>query len=285
MADSETDDIPLPRHTLATPVPTVAASRRKRTTRSRFHRRKRAKPATPDQPPDEDDLLFSSIVSSTDTEVALASLREEWPGQAALDLPNIPPIVLQSQLYALVEDRAEVDREIDRLRVHNVVRYVRIPNAGDCYGIVYTADFQHRCVSGTDDERAVLKRFFEQVFPRFTDDCVFQSDIDAVLGADLDYATLLTRLGLLTAKDEASFWFAVPGMGRFVEHRKAGARETILLLKRTQYKEMLLKKLELRSMKKSMFTAQWHIRDIVGSEQVEVVTTSLGTLVRLRGNM
>jgi len=72
-------------------------------------------------------------------------------------------------------------------------------------------------------------------------------------------------------------------MGSFVKHRNAGARELNLLLKRTQYKEMLLTKLELRTMKKSPFTAQWHIRDIVGGEQAETVSTSLGTLVRLRG--
>jgi len=130
-------------------------------------------------------MLFHSIKSSTDTEVALLTIRAQWPGQAEQDLPSTPPIILQSQLYALVDDRAEVDREVDRLRAENVVRYVKLPGAGEDYGLVLMRDFRERAakVAGEAEVPDVVQRLFGEVFPRCRDVSLFQADLNNILGS------------------------------------------------------------------------------------------------------
>jgi serine/threonine-protein kinase 19 len=54
--------------------------------------------------PLEDDLTFS------DTSVALRMMRAQFP---RIDQASIPPFILQSQLYSSVNDRTQVDRELE----------------------------------------------------------------------------------------------------------------------------------------------------------------------------
>lgn len=283
---AEDVDMPLPRHTLATDVgpriQTAGLSRRRG--------RKRPRRAL-NQTSDDGDAVFEGRPPS-DTEVAVMMLREQWPGRAVPELARTPPVVLQTQIYALVEDRHEVDRELDRMRAQNIVRFLRLPGRGenDRFAVVYTQDFVDYAASdfpstpgssgGTTDD--TLNLFFTSVFPRCLQVGISQAELDDILGSDGDYTTQLIRAGYLTLRDESSLWFAVPGAGEFLKHRVAGRQEVVGALKRAPYKEMLLSKLEIRPLQKSLFPAQFHVRDIIGAGTAEAVATTAGVLVRLR---
>ncbi|XP_010425816.1 PREDICTED: uncharacterized protein LOC104710853 [Camelina sativa] len=62
--------------------------------------------------PLEDELTFS------DTSVALRMMRAQFP---RIDQASVPPFILQSQLYSSVNDRTQVDRELECLRREKVV--------------------------------------------------------------------------------------------------------------------------------------------------------------------
>lgn len=96
-----------------------------------------------------------------------------------------------------------------------------------------------------------------------------------------EQVTKMVRMGFLTMRDEHSFWLAVPGMAVFVTQRKEGRNEVLGVLKRAQYQEMGLEGLQGRSLKKSLLTAQWVIRDLVGEGVLQTVATSVGSIVRI----
>lgn len=126
----------------------------------------------------------------------------------------------------------------------------------------------------------VAKKFVREGLARIKVPVVLQSTLDNLF--EDDAIAVLVREGFLTMRDESSFWLAVPEMGAFLSNRAAGKKELLAILRRAPYQEMLIDKLELRTLKKSVFTAQWHVRDVVGGGVAETVATSLGTLVRLR---
>jgi hypothetical protein len=176
-----------------------------------------------------------------------------------------------------------VDRDVDAMRVANVVRYIKLPTAGHSdHVLVLTEDLQRAAAGGKSLGRVLTDTFFDRLLPECTRDSATQGDIDRVFGTELDYATALVRGGLLTLKDESNFWFSIPCAGYLVKVRERGNKELLGILRRAPYREMLLVKLELRRLRSSVFPAIFHIRDVIGSNTAETVNTTLGTLVRLR---
>jgi hypothetical protein len=315
------NDIPLPRHTLATDTTAGLSTRAPPDRLLAVRKRRRLGTAgqTAGTPPkrgpgsgasfsanaaaSSDDLLsvpdgaadddddFPLHAAPSDTQVALMALRAEWPGEGVTELERFPQIVLVSQLYALVANRAAVDREIEAMRATNELRYIKLTAMGTAdYAVVLTADLR-AMVERTEQLRnsPTVKAYFDILLPNCTQVSVTQAQISRLLesnadnGGRVDYATRLIRAGLLTVRDEDSFWFSIPCAGFFSKMRTSGNRELISLLKRAPYREILLAKLELRRLRSSSFPALFHIRDCIGSGDAETVSTTLGTLVRFRG--
>jgi hypothetical protein len=199
------------------------------------------------------------------------------------ELARLPPVVLVSQIYALVADRAAVDRDVDDMRASNVVRYMKLSASDHAdFVLVLTDDLRRVAMSGKHLSHALVDIFFDNLLQECTQISVSQSEIDLVFGKGHDFATLLIRGGLLTLKDESNFWFSIPCAGYLLKVRERGNRELVGILRRAPYREMLLVKLEQRRLRSSIFPAIFHIRDVIGSNTAEAVNTTLGTLVRLR---
>lgn len=264
-------DLPLPRHTVATNLPPVSRQPLKRR-QSRLLRRphKRLRPSSADDN-DDDDALFTSAASLSDAAIALQTLHESWPHEARHRLPRTPPIILLNQVHALVPDVDSIDAEVEKV-AREEWRKLVLPGGEDA--LVKLEDLESAASSD------VAKWFVREALPKIKVPVVLQTALDRSF--DDDVAALLVREGFLTMRDEASFWLAAPGMGEFLRNRAAGKKELLGILRRAPYQEMLIEKLELRTLKKSVFTAQWHVRDVVGGGVAETVATSMGTLVRLR---
>lgn len=185
--------------------------------------------------------------------------------------------MLHSQLRSLVADAALLERQLAKLVARNEWRNIILPG-GD---VAYVRSIE--LVAVVQDRGKVLRKFAEELMPAARESVVATRQLSEVFGKGAEQAeNELVREGWLTMRDEGSFWFAVPGTGAFCGQREKGNAEVIGLLRKTPYKEMLLGKLEGRTMKKSCFTAQWHVRDVVGGGRAETVETSVGTLVRIR---
>lgn len=266
-----------PRNTIATNLPLSRATIHKPSIPRRFQHpsARRKKRAAPPPPPADDDP-FTALPALSDAAIALRTLHAAWPHEAFRKLPSTPPIALFTQLCALVADKNALDRELALLVARNEWRRIVLPSREHAF--VSTADLSEALQDGD-----VLQRFARELLPTARDSVLPASRLREVYGEQADIAECqLVRAGWLTMRDVTSFWFAVPGMGAFSARRKEGTAELLNIMRRTPYKEMLLKKLEERSLKKTYFTAQWHVRDLVGGGTMETVETSVGTLVRLR---
>lgn len=241
---------------------------------------------------EDDEKAISSLATITDTHVAILTLHSQWPGQASVDLPRTPPIILRSQIHALVTDPTIIHYELDLLIHNNVIRHIRIPSTfksnelcRDAY--ILTQEFQQRLASLknlSQRESALLTTFYTSAFQNCTSHLIAKYQLEVIFQ---DYEvesviSLLVRRSLLLMMDENTYAFTVPGMSVFVAHRESGDKQIIQLLKSSRYNEMPLSDMQLRTLKKTMFTAQWHVRDVVGSGIARTVSTTIGNLVRLR---
>ncbi|KAL2978208.1 hypothetical protein AAZX31_13G107500 [Glycine max] len=88
----------------------------------------------------EDDLTF------TDTLVALRIMRAQFPhvhkwcGDACFQ-SSVEPFILKSQLYSIVKDRTQVDRELESLRRDKVLRVFKLNTGQDDHAIMFLDDY------------------------------------------------------------------------------------------------------------------------------------------------
>lgn len=221
--------------------------------------------------PDGSDALFTSLAQLSDTVVALQTLRNEWPAQCETDLPRTPPILLKSQLFALVSDSGAVERDTSSLEGY---RMIRLPSRDD--GFVKIEEVKQRA----GDE--VVHKLVDDIYPRVKTTYVSREELARVYGRNVDQSVdLLIRKGFLTMFDEHTYNFSLPGMAEFQKYRQLGRKYVRRLIRSEPYKEISLSKLETRSIPGSCFTARWHVRDIVGSGDAESIQSSVGNIVRL----
>lgn len=274
-----------------TPLPVPFRPRRKRIHHSQRHLLKRRRTSTSKTTDNlcetvadvAEDAAMAAMASMSDTHVAILTLRSQWPGEATNSLPCTPPIILRSQIYALVADATAVDSALPQLARDRIIRPIEIPATKnyirrDAY--VLSEDFKLQ----EPHDGPTFQSFFSNVFAQSPYSHVKKSVFCSVYGDRVEDAiTELIRTGFLTltSVDEDTYAFTVPGMAEFVEHRALGAGQITTLLKKAPYREMPLSELELRSLKNSYFTAQWHVRDVVGLGIVRTVETSIGIIARL----
>lgn len=243
-----------------TPLTPTFKPRRRRTTHTPFHARPRQKKHHHDT---EQDALLQAL--PCDTLVALRTLRQDWPAEARTRLPRTPPILLATQLDALLVDTGNTRVELRRLTQHQI-RVIKLPSGATAYVM--------------DEDYYTNHGAFADVLREARDTWVPRHVVEDAVGEDA--ASNLVRQGYLTMRDEDSFFFAIPSMGAFLRERKKGNSQILSILRKAPYKEMLLNDLEARTLSNTCFTARWHVRDVVGSDDAEAVATTAGVLVRFK---
>ncbi|XP_031251598.1 uncharacterized protein LOC116143096 isoform X2 [Pistacia vera] len=129
----------------------------------------------------EENLTFS------DTLVALRIIRAQFPH---IDKVSIQPFILKSQLYSSVEDRTQVDRELESLRREKVLRVFKLNTGQDDHAIMFLEDYLNQM------ER-VVKRIKEkkrgdvEVFEWFREHV-----IDSKLEPSIEHQELYSLLSL-----------------------------------------------------------------------------------------
>ncbi|XP_009102022.1 serine/threonine-protein kinase 19 homolog isoform X3 [Brassica rapa] len=209
----------------------------------------------------QDELTFS------DTSVALRMMRSQFP---RIDQASVPPFILQSQLYSSVNDRTQVDRELERLRRDKVVRVFKLNTGQDDHAIIFLDDYLNQV-------DRIAKRMEEK---KQSDTDIFKWFKEHVLDSKLEPSIAhheLTRQLI----DPDMYWFAIPGIGKLWKALLQGRKELLSLLKRKRHKEMFLAELEKKRLRYSPLDMRFHIRDLIGSGHLKTFQTTSGLVVRV----
>lgn len=223
-----------------------------------------------------------------DTEIAILTLRSQFPG---LDLPSfqsLPPILLRSQIYALVSSQTTVNTQLESLRLYNKIRLILLPGGKqEDFAVVHTDDYNYvigQAIVGSEEGSRQ-----REALAYFKDDIVGEghqsvSITKPALNHDskFDRSDELIKLGFLTAnpRDTKLFDLSIPGIGLFIKNRRDGNKEVLRIVGRRPHGEILLNDLELKRLRRSCFDTRWHVRDLVGAGKMEIVETTVGKLVR-----
>ncbi|KAM5563456.1 hypothetical protein ABKV19_018199 [Rosa sericea] len=241
----------------------------------------------------EENLTFS------DTLVALRIMREQFP---QIDKP-IQPFILRSQLYSSVEDRTQVDRDLEAtfefslqtLRREKVLRIFKLNSGQDDHAIMFLDDYLcqvDRVVKRLEGEKGsdvleVFNWFRSHVIDFKLEPSIEHQELCTLLslGGKVkdEHISLLMNSGLLTRQliDPNIYWFAIPNIGSVLKGLSQGRKEVLSLLNRRRYKEMMLAPLEKKRLRFSSLDMRFHLRDLIGSGHLKTVQIPTGIVVRV----
>ncbi len=77
---------------------------------------------------------------------------------------------------------------------------------------------------------------------------------------------LLPRDG---GRNNRSWWLAIPGISPFIKSLSKGRSAIQQMVKRSKFSELLCSELETRKVSVSKLPVEYHIHDLVGSDQLE----------------
>eukprot|EP01097_Dermamoeba_algensis_P010566 TRINITY_DN7885_c0_g1_i1.p1 TRINITY_DN7885_c0_g1~~TRINITY_DN7885_c0_g1_i1.p1 ORF type:complete len:139 (+),score=23.71 TRINITY_DN7885_c0_g1_i1:454-870(+) len=98
-----------------------------------------------------------------------------------------------------------------------------------------------------------------------------------------DFITFCVQNGLLLNHGASTYAFFVPGrdVSALMNCFLSGREEVVSLIRRLKFKEILLKDLRKKKLKNSFLGAELHVRDLIGQDELESVSTSSGPLIKL----
>ncbi|XP_050364813.1 uncharacterized protein LOC126783396 [Argentina anserina] len=224
----------------------------------------------------EENLTFSDAL------VALRIMREQFP---QIDKP-IQPFILRSQLYSSVEDRTQVDRDLETLRREKVLRIFILNTGQDDHAIMFLDDYLcqvDRVVKRLEGEKEidtleVFKWFRSHVVDSKLEPSIEHQELCSLLslgGKVKDaHISLLMNSGLLTRQliDPNIYWFAIPNIGTVLK----GLSQSTNFLNWKIFTHYLLKRLRFSSL-----DMRFHLRDLIGSGHLKTVQIPTGIVVRV----
>ncbi|CAH8372568.1 unnamed protein product [Eruca vesicaria subsp. sativa] len=240
-----------------------------------------------------DDQCFSlqDELTYSDTSVALRMMRAQFP---RIDQASVPPFILQSQLYSSVNDRTQVDRELELLRRDKVVRVFKLNTGQDDHAVIFLDDYLNqvdrivkRMEGKKQNDTDIFKWFKEHVVDSKLEPSIGHHELCSLLslGGKVkdEHITLLINAGLLTRQliDPDMYWFAIPNIGKLWKALLQGRKELLSLLKRKRHKEMFMAELEKKRLRYSPLDMRFHLRDLIGSRHLKTFQTTSGLVVRV----
>ncbi|XP_044491581.1 uncharacterized protein LOC123215516 isoform X3 [Mangifera indica] len=194
-----------------------------------------------------DDSTFSLEESLTfsDTLVALRIIRAQFPH---IDKVSIQPFILKSQLYSSVEDRTQVDRELE----------CSLLSLG---GKVKDEHISLLINAGLLTRQLIDPNMYWFAIP----------NIGSVLKG-LSQCGMWRWCFLLFKCQINLFILSLSIQGR---------KELLSLLNRRRYKEMMLAPLEKKRLRFSPLDMRFHLRDLIGSGNLKTSHAPTGLVVRV----
>ncbi|KAE7997841.1 hypothetical protein FH972_002442 [Carpinus fangiana] len=236
-------------------------------------------------------LSLEESLTFSDTLVALRIMRAQFP---RIEKVSVQPFILRSQLYSSVEDRTQVDRELESLRREKIVRIFKLNTGQDDHAIMFLDDYLNqieRVVKRLEEKKQgdleVFKWFRTHVIDSKLEPSIGHQELHTLLslgGKVMDgHLSILINAGLLTRQliDPNMYWFVIPNVGSVLKGLSQGRKEVLSLLNRKRYKEMMLASMEKKRLRFSPLDMRFHLRDLIGSGHLKTAQTSTGLVVRV----
>jgi serine/threonine-protein kinase 19 len=219
-----------------------------------------------------------------DTLVVLESLRRDFPRHEKFIKIRVP-VIMKSQVYCMLSDHTQVEKELEMLQSENKIRLFKIISSQYEYAILFVEDYEKAINfmkhTMSAEANSLLDKFMNSVLPRHIDTFITKMRLKELLEVrdDLGF-TSLVNAGVLTIRDTDSFWFSVPNFGVFYGNLVKGRTEILKLLNKTKFKEMFLSELEKKKLRLSALPIPFLLKDMIGLGILERVTTTTGNLIK-----
>jgi len=224
--------------------------------------------------------------------LGLELLRSQFPRVEKSKFPV--PVVLKNQLYALVSDRTEVDRELEQLKREGKIRSFNLRLKANEFAFMFVDDY----IAQVEVERRKVKQaahelvfdaFMKNVLPATrSEEYIEKERLRGLLFpgqvASEEQLWLLVHAGLLIRDmrpEIEGYWFSVPNIGAFVEACIKGRKEVALIFKRQKHQELLQESIKQKLLRSSSLGPLFHVRDLIGQGVLESISTTAGLLLRL----
>ncbi|CAH8854990.1 unnamed protein product [Trichobilharzia szidati] len=193
------------------------------------------------------------------------------------------PIILKSQLYALVKNKNKIESQLLEMQNSQKIRLLKIHDEiDDSVGIMKSDDFvssftELSCPVGDVE---LLEKFSDFCSKKYHHLSICKP-VALENFSDGEISTLI-HYGALTIKSESSWYISAPHLGRFLRAYKAGQRGLLTMIKRTKFKEILLSEIFNRNLGKDSYLGHmYHILAHLGAGTLNSIHTSSGLLIRL----
>ena len=214
------------------------------------------------------------------------------------------PMATEAQLYTVLEDRTAVDKALVVLARRGAVVRLRLASLPDDFALVRSRDVVRLLAAAAHERRAesshavVMEamRIFAMVV---LDSCRGQVEVPAHAlqetfmnaGSDRSRAranaciSILLNAGFLrrrNASDNETFFFSVPGIGKFVSSIIKARSAVFAAIKRRRYPEILERELRRqKALRASGVGLDFVLRDMKGGGHIVELTSASGPLLRL----
>ena len=230
---------------------------------------------------DSDQLSPAEIVN--DTQAALLYLKSLFPTDKFLY--RVPTIILKHQLYSILENKTEVDRQLSLMQDAGEIQLFKLFSGTDEFAVVSMSDYQDHIKNCTRnksmDVQDTVGNFICNILPKIKDVSLDRESLDNFEMTE-EIITVLMNAGVLIRRDIGSWWISIPGSGQYMKNLCSGRKAILRMIKQQKYKEILERELEKRTINThSNLGISYHLHDIIGAEMVTKVKSASGHLIRL----
>lgn len=218
-----------------------------------------------------------------DTLTALNYFRHLFPS----DVFNLPKIVFINQVYSLLKNRTSVDRDIEALKLENKIILFKCDSRTfeeNEVCICFSEDFKDyiqklqstasdKCLSYDNNKVSdLLCLFVDKIVPEANSLSLNKAVLIAKYKLNEKDLTYLIQFGLLTIKDAANFWVAIPNFGIFRRVQVETRKSIVDVIKKKKYKEISFEELNCKNSKKvKQIGVLYVLHDLLGDESIRIM--------------
>lgn len=199
---------------------------------------------------------------------------------------RLPPIILKHQLYSVISNRTQVDKQVNDLHNSREIKVFKLGPDESSRSLVFSEDYHNHVVKVMADmkiDRLIVEKVKKNILDQCTDVSLDKEMlIKSCCFTDAEI-TQLVKACVLTVRDIGSYWLSIPNAGMFMKSFIRGRKALITMITKSKYKEILREELEQRQWPKvARLGISYHIHDIMGADLVTCLDTNSGQLLRLR---
>lgn len=219
-----------------------------------------------------------------ETKSALQMLRSIFPSDKFL--AGFPAIAMRHQLYAMVQNRVDVDKALTEMMDRREVRLFQLgPNETDA-AVLFTEDY-FIYVRQRSGHSPAVEKFLEKVVMQSQNISYGHTSLAMEYSLCDSEISELERLGLLVPRgigsDGYHWWLGIPGTACFLRTLVRGRTALLQMLRRSKHQELSRVELESRRLPRgTKLGIGYFVYDAIGANLVTCAKTTSGDVLRLR---